>query len=101
MAADASQTSRHTAENGNEYTLTVSAASIQVERYSSGSIAGGSSTECGHTITGDPQIEKFLTLANVVSLQSLVDLARNYTDQDWAALHTLVQKNQTSYYLLD
>lgn len=101
MAADAPQNLKHSSSNGNEYRLTLSDDTIQIERYSSGSIAGGSDTECGHTVAGLSAIEKLLNELEITSLQAVFSQAIDYNDEGWENLHSVIQANQTSYYLLD
>ena len=101
MAADAPQNLKHSSSNGNEYRLTLSDDTIQIERYSSGSLAGGSDTECGHTIAGINAIQKLLNRLEITSLQAVFSQAIDYQDEGWENLHSAIQDNQTSYYLLD
>jgi hypothetical protein len=101
MAADTPYILKHRSSDGKEYTLTISEVDIQIERYSSGSLSGGSDTECGHTVAGIEALEVLLTELSAASLADVFSRAVDYDDEDWKQLHSAIQGRQTSYYLLD
>jgi hypothetical protein len=68
------------------YKLTATPESIQLYCYLSGSITGGSGTECAHTITGT-NIETFLAALKCTDTQSLNSAAPTYTAKQWQFLH--------------
>lgn len=91
----------HRTETGTEYSLTIDQDSIQVKRYSRGSISGGSGTECGHTVSGNEAMLQVLNLLALRSLSDLADKVLQFNDQEWNELHSTIQQNQTSSYLFD
>jgi hypothetical protein len=101
MSADIPHILKHRSGDGKEYTLTISEVDIQIERYSSGSLSGGSDTECGHTVAGIEGLRLLLTELSAESLADLFSRAVDYDDQEWKQLHSAIQERQTSYYLLD
>jgi hypothetical protein len=67
---------------------------IQMDSYLSGSIAGGTGTECFHTILGE-QIGVFLKAVGVESIDALSKLIPGFKSKDWSRLHRQVHANQS------
>lgn len=82
------------------YTLTATPESIQLDCYLTGSVTGGSGTECAHTIIGI-NINTFLKAMKVTDTQSLNSVATAYSARQWQFLHTTVIKFQTSSFTWD
>ena len=80
------------------HTLKLSTDLIQMDCYLSGSITGGTGTECHHMISGK-KIPEFLAAMEADSIDSRCDLVPTYKGKDWGKLHMQVHAHQTDVFV--
>jgi hypothetical protein len=76
------------------HTLKLSSNLIEMDSYLGGSITGGTGTECFHKIK-DEQIQVFLKIAGLKSIDALSQLMPTFKGKDWSKLHKQVHANQS------
>lgn len=80
------------------YSLTADLDMIKIDCYLLGSPAGGTGTECSHTIKGE-RISKFLTASNIASTHELRELAAKFSGIEWREIHSKIQQFQTDVWV--
>ncbi len=96
MATDKARTF-HTKEGGH-YTLTVDDRQVKMDGYSMGSPAGGTGTECAHTVDVTQTADFFAELGvkDEIEMMSALD---SYLESDWDNLHSTITKYQTDSFV--
>lgn len=87
--------------DGSEYRLSLSPDEISIDCWFPSSVASGSDTECGHTITGTEALNKFLEATEHKTLNLLAAKSKTFDKDQWSLLHKQVQDHQTSRNIWD
>ncbi|MEI6039529.1 MAG: hypothetical protein WCQ52_07575 [Actinomycetes bacterium] len=83
---------------GGSFTVKIDGSTIKIEDYTYGSIAGGTGTECFHTIDATKSAD-FYAEFGVKDGEELLTLLSNDKKDDWKSLHALIKKFQTDSYV--
>ena len=86
-----------TAEGG-YYKLIIEVSQVKIEAYSMGSPAGGTGTDCSHTID-DTKTNKFFAEIGVRDGDELMGRLDSYNEDDWTKLHLMILKFQTDSFV--
>jgi hypothetical protein len=85
-------------DGGGSFTVKIDDSNIKIEDYTFGSIAGGTGTECFHTIDATKRADFFAELG-VKDGEELFKLLSSDEENDWKTLHALIRKHQTESYV--
>ena len=81
-----------------DYTVTIDDSLVKIDCYTLGSLAGGTGTECAHTVGAAKRLDFFnaIGIRNSDELLSLLDI---YEQKDWSNLHSIIIKFETDSYV--
>ena len=85
-------------KEGGFYTVTVDASQVKMDCYSMGSPAGGTGTECSHTVN-ETKVPDFFAVLGVKGADDLMMKLESYEESDWDKLHSLISKNQSDSFV--
>ena len=80
------------------YTLTIGDSELKLDCYLKGSIAGGSGTECIHTIDATKMAEYFAAIG-VKNGEELMARLETYNGMELAQMHSAFSKFQTDVFV--
>ena len=80
------------------YSLTAESDLIKIDCYLLGSPAGGTGTECSHTIKGE-KIAEFLAASIIANTDELRELAAKFSATEWREIHSKIQQFQTDVWV--
>lgn len=86
-----------TAEGG-FYKLILENSQVKMEAYSIGSPAGGTGTDCSHTVD-ETKIKDFLAEMGINGSNELMGRLDAYSENDWSKLHLIISKFQTDSFV--
>lgn len=85
-------------DGGGYYTVTIDDSEVKLDGYTLGSPAGGTGTECSHTIDATKRAEFFAEMG-VASGEGLFLLLDAYRVGDWVNLHSVITKYETDSFV--
>ena len=85
-------------KEGGFYTVTAHASQVKMDGYSMGSPAGGTGTECSHTVN-ESKVPDFFAVLGVKGADDLMMKLESYEESDWDKLHSLISKNQSDSFV--
>ena len=96
MATDKTKT--FNTKEGGFYTVTLNASQVKLDGYSMGSPAGGTGTECSHTVN-ETKMSDFFAVLGVKGVDDLMLSLESYEESNWDKLHSLFSKNQSDSFV--
>lgn len=79
------------------YELAVEENHVELNCYLAGSLAGGTGTECWHSIKGG-DLRDFVREVGVLATLDLPAHVDGFAAEDWKRMHRIVQTHQTGCY---
>lgn len=80
-----------------EYSLVLEEESVQLNCYLSGSITGGTGTECSHTVD-ETKLGDFIAAIKCKNIQELEEKVKSYSSGNWKKLHQVIQDHHTNHW---
>jgi hypothetical protein len=85
--------------DGGFYTLTIDDSKMKLDGYTMGSLAGGTGTECAHTV-GAVKKDEFFKAMEVHNEDELLLLVDTYKEEaEWSKLHSVMTDFQTDSFV--
>ena len=78
--------------------LIIEGSEVKIESYSMGSPAGGTGTDCSHTID-ETKTEEFFAEMGAKDGDELMGRLDAYNENDWTKLHSIISKFQTDSFV--